>query len=62
MATYVRFEPHMDPSVDDPAPRCDSHSRFDTDGFPLPLDDGKRRCWDPMWGGPCEEPGCGKPC
>ena len=40
--------------------RCDAHSRFTKDGFPLPLDDGERREWSPLWGGPCTE--CGKPC
>lgn len=56
MATYV-----LNPNLASDDPRCDEHSRFTDDGFPLPLtDDAPRRGWTPLWGGSCEE--CGKPC
>ncbi|GAA1064734.1 hypothetical protein GCM10009574_023470 [Streptomyces asiaticus] len=54
MATNVK-------DISKPAePRCDAHSKFTPDGFPLPLEDGERREWSPRWGGPCGV--CGADC
>lgn len=58
MATYVKAS-DTDMSVE-PEPVCDMGSRFDADGFPLPLDDGQPRRWVPSWGGACTT--CGSPC
>jgi hypothetical protein len=44
-------------------PRCDEHSLFDAEGFPLPLPGSETpRQWFPWaYGGQCEHPGCRKP-
>jgi hypothetical protein len=60
MATYVTRS-MTDPLNVASEVRCDTHSRFDPEGFPLPLADEWMRSWTPVWGGPCEHPGCGIP-
>lgn len=59
MATYLR-ESMTRPLDVEPEPLCDPHSTFDSDGFPLPVDDGMRRSWTPLWGGMCVR--CGVRC
>lgn len=59
MATYV-IASMTDPLNVEPEPRCDAHSVFDPDGFPLHAGDGKARAWEPNWGGKCAE--CGADC
>lgn len=51
MATYVKDVGEL---ADE---RCDEHSQFDTEGFPLPQGE---RAWVPHWGGNCTQ--CGKYC
>jgi hypothetical protein len=59
MATYVKAS-DTDPLHVEPKPICNAGSRFDADGFPLPVGDDQPRRWVPLWGGPCTT--CGSPC
>ena len=59
MATFVKDSLTL-PAREEPEPLCDAHSVFGPDGFALPVDDGKKRAWVPLWGGTCVR--CGVRC
>lgn len=59
MATYDP-ESFTRPLDVEPDVRCDGCSSFDPEGFAVPLTEGGRRAWVPLWGGPCQR--CNRQC